>query len=60
MDAIGFECVDKFDGGELSRLVGVTVYACPECGATWNAGDQHMEDCSRRPAAQYDRSGDDR
>ena len=27
---------------------GTKLYGCPECGATWNADDLHLEDCSRR------------
>ena len=27
---------------------GTRIYACPECGATWNADDLHLSDCARR------------
>lgn len=41
----GFEPVPDFDPfGD-----GTVVYGCPECGATYNAGERHLSDCSRRP-----------
>lgn len=27
---------------------GTRIYACPDCGATWNADDLHLESCPRR------------
>ena len=27
---------------------GTRIYACPECGATWNADDLHDAECRRR------------
>ena len=27
---------------------GTRIYACQECGATWNADDLHRTECSRR------------
>lgn len=32
-----------------AQVLDIEVRWCPECGAIKNAGDMHLESCSRRP-----------
>lgn len=54
----GYELVNNRDVGATAAPDapydpfgdGTKVYACPDCGATWNADDLHLDECPRRAA----------
>lgn len=48
----GYDLVEQRPGVPYDPFGdGTKIYACGECGATWNADDLHLRECSRRSAS---------